>query len=144
MHLRFLKKSQIGTGYLPGNTFFYIFSFYFRLRRKQCCGSGMFIPDPDYYPSRISDPGYQIQKQEQKRKGVKKNLLLYLFFCSHKCHKIVNYFIFEMQKKKIWVNFQRIIEPFTQKTVTKLSKIWVWDPGSEIRDPEKNLFRIPV
>ncbi len=23
----------------------------------QCCGSGMFIPDPDFYPSRISDPG---------------------------------------------------------------------------------------
>jgi hypothetical protein len=23
----------------------------------QCCGSGMFIPDPDFSPSRISDPG---------------------------------------------------------------------------------------
>jgi hypothetical protein len=30
-----------------------------------------------------------------------------------------------------------MIELFTQKIVTKLSKIWVWDPGSEIRDPEK-------
>ncbi len=30
-----------------------------------------------------------------------------------------------------------IIELFTKKIVTKLSKIWVWDPGSEIRDPEK-------
>jgi hypothetical protein len=40
-------------------------------------------------------------------------------------------------KKKIWANFQRIIELFTQKIVTKLSKIWLWDPGSEIRDPEK-------
>jgi hypothetical protein len=39
-------------------------------------------------------------------------------------------------KKKIWANFQRIVELFTQKIVTKLSKIWVWDPGSEIRDPE--------
>ncbi len=29
----------------------------------QCCGSGMFIPDPDFYPSRIP-------KQHQKR-GVK-------------------------------------------------------------------------
>jgi hypothetical protein len=36
-------------------------------------------------------------------------------------------------KKKIWANFQRIIELFTQKIVTKLSKIWLWDPGSEIR-----------
>ncbi len=42
--------------------------------------------------------------------------------------------------------FQRIIELFTPNiVVTKLSKIWVWDPGSEIRDPGfgKNLFRIP-
>ncbi len=38
-----------------------------------------------------------------------------------------------MLKKKIWVNFQRIIELFAQKIVTKLSKVWVWDPGSEIR-----------
>jgi hypothetical protein len=41
-------------------------------------------------------------------------------------------------KKKIWANFQRIIELYTQKIVNKLSKIWVWDPGSG-----KNLFRIP-
>jgi hypothetical protein len=27
---------------------------------QQCCGSGMFIPDPDFYPSRISDPGSRI------------------------------------------------------------------------------------
>jgi hypothetical protein len=46
-----------------------------------------------------------------------------------------------MLKKKIWASFQRIkeiIEVVTQKVVTKLSKIWVWDPGSGI-----NLFRIP-
>jgi hypothetical protein len=51
-----------------------------------------------------------------------------------------------MLKKKIWASFQRIIELFTQKTgVTKLSKIWVMDPGSGIRDPGsgKNLFQIP-
>jgi hypothetical protein len=41
-------------------------------------------------------------------------------------------------KKKIWANFQRIIELFAQKIVTKLSNVWVWDPGSG-----KNLFRIP-
>ncbi len=34
-----------------------------------------------------------------------------------------------MLKKKIWANFQRIIEHNTQKIVTKLSKIWVWDLG---------------
>jgi hypothetical protein len=43
-----------------------------------------------------------------------------------------------MLKKKIWPNFPRIIEVFTQKIVTKPSKIWVWDPGSG-----KNLFRNP-
>jgi hypothetical protein len=43
-----------------------------------------------------------------------------------------------VQKKKIWANFQRIIQLFTQKNVTKLSKIWVRDPGSG-----KYLFRIP-
>ena len=44
---------------------------------------------------------------------------------------------FEVLKKKIWANFQRIIELFTKKIVKKLLKIWSWDPGSEIRDPEK-------
>jgi hypothetical protein len=48
-------------------------------------------------------------------------------------------------KKKIWANFQRIIELFTKKIVKKLLKIWSWDPGSEIRDPEKTYsrYRIP-
>jgi hypothetical protein len=87
----------------------------------------MFFPDPDFYPSRI-------QKQQQKR-GVKK-ISCHTFFCSHKFHIVENYFIFEMLKKKMWANFQRIIELFTQKIVTKLSKIWDWDP-------EKNLSRIP-
>ncbi len=80
----------------------------------QCCGSGMF----------------------KKREGWKK-IWCHTFLCSHKFHKIVHYFSFEVLKKKIWANFQRIIEFFAQKIVTKLSKVWVWDPGSEIRDPEK-------
>jgi hypothetical protein len=77
-------------------------------------------------------PESRIQKQQQKR-GVKTNLLSYLF-CSHEFHKIENYFIFEMLKK-IWASFQRIIKLLTQKFVTNLSKKWVWDPGSEIRHP---------
>ncbi len=88
--------------------------------------------------SRIPDLGSRIQKQQQKRR-VKKKLLSYLI-CSHKFHKIENYFSFELQKKKILTNFQRILELFTQKIVTMLWKIWVGDPGSGIR---KNLFRIP-
>jgi hypothetical protein len=40
-----------------------------------------------------------------------------------------------MLKKKILANFQRIRELFSQKIFTMLSKIWVWDPRYEIRDP---------
>jgi hypothetical protein len=67
---------------------------------------------------------------------VKKNCY-HTFFCSHKFYKIENYVIFEMLKKKIWANFQRIVEVFTQKIFNMLSNLWVWDPGSG-----KNLFRI--
>jgi hypothetical protein len=42
-----------------------------------------------------------------------------------------------MLKKKVWAIFQRIVKVFTQKIFNMLSNIWVWDPGSEIRDPEK-------
>ena len=98
------------------------------------------IPDPDFYPSRIPDPGSRIpdtgSKNSNKREGRKK--IRYTFLCSHKFYKIENFLSFEMLKKKIWANFHRIIELFIQKIVTKLSKIWVWDPGSEIRDMENN------
>jgi hypothetical protein len=91
------------------------------------------IPDPDFYPSRIPDLGSRIQKQQQKREV--KKIRCQTFLCSHKFNKIVNYFSFEVLKKKIWPNFQRIIELFTKKIVKKLFTIWSWDPGSGIRDP---------
>ncbi len=70
----------------------------------------------DVYPgSRIPDP-----RTATKERG--KKICYHTFFCSHKFHKIENYFIFEMLKKKIWPSFQRIIKLFTQKFVTKLSK----------------------
>ncbi len=65
----------------------------------------MFIPDP---------------KTATKERGEK--IFPYLF-CCHKYHKIENYYIFELAKKKIWANLQRIIELFTQNIVMKLSKI---------------------
>jgi hypothetical protein len=50
-----------------------------------------------------------------------------------------------MLKKKIWANFQRIIELFTQKIVSKLSKIWVWDPGvKKAPDPGSGSATLPV
>jgi hypothetical protein len=41
--------------------------------------------------------------------------------------------------KKIGANFQRILELFTQNIANKLSKLWIWDPGSEIRDPRTGI-----
>jgi hypothetical protein len=92
----------------------------------------MFIPDPDFYPSRsrISDPN-----TATKNRGAKKFVVIPFFVATNFTKlKTLN---FEMLKKKMWANFQRFIELFTQKIVTMLSKIWVWDPGSG-----KNLFRI--
>jgi hypothetical protein len=126
---------------------FTVFSFRLKLHFL-CYGSVLRIRD--VYPgsrSRIlifTHPGSRIQKQQQKERSEKK-ISCHTFLCSHKFHKIVNYFSFKLLKKKIWANFQRIIELFTKKIVKKLLKIWSWDPGSEIRDPGsgKNLFRIP-
>jgi hypothetical protein len=50
-------------------------------------GSGMFIPDPDFYTSRIPDLGSRIQKQQQKR-GLKQNFLSYLFFVAKNFTKL--------------------------------------------------------
>ncbi len=91
---------------------------------------GSRIPDPG---SRNPGPGSRIKKQQPKR-GVKK-ISCHTFFCSHKFHKIENYFIFEMLKKKILGNFQRIIELFTQKFVTKLWKKY----GFGIRGPRSGI-----
>jgi hypothetical protein len=97
----------------------------------------MFIPDPG---SRIPDPKTATKERGEKKLGVKP------FYVATKFNKIVNYnFSFEVLKKKIWANFQRIIKLFTKKIVKKLFKIWSWDPGSGIRDSGsgKNPFWIP-
>jgi hypothetical protein len=90
----------------------------------------MFTPNPDFYPSRIPDPGSRIPdpKTAAKEKGEKK-ISCHTFLCSLKFHKIVNYFSFEVLKKKTWANFKRIIELFPKKIVKKLLNIWSWDPG---------------
>ncbi len=85
--------------------------------------------------SRIPDP-----RSNNINKDRGENFFFQTIFCSHKFHKTQYYFIFDMLKKKFWPNFPRIIEVFTQKIVTKPSKIWVWDPGSEIRDPRSGIW----
>jgi hypothetical protein len=51
--------------------------------REQCCGSGMFIPDPAFYPSRSSDLGYRIPDPKTAMKISGKNI-----FWSQKFHEI--------------------------------------------------------
>ena len=70
----------------------------------------------DFYPrSRIlifSYLGSWIQNSN-KREGWKK-ISCHNFLFSQKFNKIANYFSFELLKKKIWANFQRIIELLNQ------------------------------
>jgi hypothetical protein len=68
----------------------------------QCCGSGMFIPDPDFYPSRIPDPKTATKERVKK-------LVVISFFVATNITKLKNYLIFELVKKKIRANLQRII-----------------------------------
>ncbi len=82
----------------------------------------------------IPDPG---SKNSNKLEGRKKFVVI-PFFCSPKFQKIDNYFIFEMLKHNIWANFQRIIELFILKIVTKLSKY-----GFGIRDPRSGVKKAP-
>jgi hypothetical protein len=57
---------------------------------NHCLGSGMFIPVPYFYPSRIPDLGLE---QSQQRKQVEK-IYCPTFFCSKKYHKINQLFYF--------------------------------------------------
>jgi hypothetical protein len=82
------------------------------------------------------DPGSQIQKQQQKR-GVKQNLLPNFFnFVATNFTKLKIILVLRSWRKNL-AQFSKKYRTFTQNIVTKLSKIWVWDPASE------NLFRIP-
>jgi hypothetical protein len=67
----------------------------------------------------------------------------HIFLCSHKFHKIVNYFGFEVLKKKNLGQFSKNYRTFYQKNCQKALKNMVL--GSGILDPGsgKNLFRIP-
>ncbi len=81
----------------------------------QCCGSGMFIPDPDFFPSQIPDP---------KKHGEVKKFFIYLFSyffvafrsCSNRSWLITvaHFIIFE--KRPFWeVNFFLLKKNFTSK-----------------------------
>jgi hypothetical protein len=68
----------------------------------------MFIPDPDFYPSRIPDPGYRIPdpKSATKERSGKK-ICCHTFFVATNFTKLKIILIFEMLKEKSWANFQK-------------------------------------
>jgi hypothetical protein len=76
----------------------------------------MFIPDHGFcfYPTKATKEG--------KRIGCP------TFFAATNITKF---------KTILFLNRYSVVVLFTQKIVTKLSKIWVGDSGYEIRDPEK-------
>ncbi len=85
------KRFRISESLLPTRPL--VFCTIVRWQNYQCCGSGMFIPDPDF-----SHPGSRIQKQQQKR-GVKKFVVI-SFFCSHKFNKIETILFLKCWRKK--------------------------------------------
>ena len=80
-------------------------------------------------------PGSKISN----KRGAKKKLL-YLFFVATNITKL-KIILFLNWQRKIWFNLQRIIKIFPQK-LSLSSQNMGFDPGSEIRDPRKNLFLV--
>ncbi len=89
------------------------------------------IPDHDFYPSRIPDPKTAMNRHWWKKFGV------IPFLWSHKFQKIELFYFWNVEEKNLG-QFSKNYRTFYHKIVSKLSKLWVWDPGSG-----KNLFRIP-
>jgi hypothetical protein len=84
----------------------------------------------------MPDIGSRVQQQQQKRRR-RGNCLLSYLFCSHKFLKTENYFIFEQIPKIFLSQSTKNYGTFYPKIVTKLSEIWVEDPGSgKAPDPQ--------
>jgi hypothetical protein len=69
---------------------------------SQCYGSGMFIPDPDFYPFRIPDP-----KTATKERGEKK-LLVKPFFVATNFTKLKIILFFKYWRKKFGPVFKEL------------------------------------
>ncbi len=105
----------------------------------------MFIPDPNFYPSRIPDLGSRIQKQQWKT-FVKKKFVILPFFWVINFTK-PNYFIFEMLKKKNLGQFSKKYKTFYPKKLSLSSQKYgfgIRDPRSGIRDPAKTYSGSPI
>jgi hypothetical protein len=71
--------------------------------------------------------------------------IVFLLFCSHKFHKIGNYFIFELEQEKL-APIDEISSIYNLKIVTKLSEMWFRIQKKFIPDPVpgSKMLRIPV
>ncbi len=97
---------------------------------------------PDWVNHSVADPGCLSRiliftqpgipdlgsKNGNKREVWKKFVVIPFFVATNLTNFKIILFL-NCWRKKL-ASFQRITELFTQKFVTKLSKIWVWDPGS--------------
>jgi hypothetical protein len=90
----------------------------------QCCGSGMFITDHDFYPSRIPDP-----KTATKERGEK--ISCHNFFVAVNFTKLKLILFLKCLRKNNLAQFSKNYRTFHPKTT--LSKIWIWDPRSGIQ-----------
>ncbi len=87
----------------------------------------MFIRDPGSWFLPIPDP-----KTAMKDKGEKK-LVVIPFFWSHKFHKIEPFYFWNVEENNLGQFSKNSRTFYLKKIVSKLSKIWVWDPRSGIR-----------
>jgi hypothetical protein len=78
------------------------------------------IPDADFCPSRIPDPGSRIPDLITAPKEDGEKFFCPTIFCSHKYHKIVNNFIFEQVKEIFGAKTLEILVLFTQKFDNRL------------------------
>ncbi len=94
----------------------------------QCCGSGMFIQDPDFFSSRITDP-----KTATKERGEKKFVVITFFVVTNFTNFKAIYFLKCLRKK-----FGPI---FKENKTFYLKKLSLCSQnmglGCGIRDPEK-------
>jgi hypothetical protein len=85
----------------------------------QCCGSGMCIPYPDFYQSRIPvlGPG----SNNSNKRGEEK-IGCTTFFCSRKYDKVIIILIVDRYRNNL-SQFTKNIVLLSQNIVTKLPKI---------------------
>ncbi len=71
---------------------------------RQCCGSGMFIPNPGSWFLPIPDPGSRISdpgsKNSSKREGWKKNLVVIPFYVATNFTKLKIILVLKWWRKK--------------------------------------------